>query len=81
MRGRFVTEGGNVRRGDRTRGARGQGGGFPREGGRVALCFPFGFADMGAYCRCCFLADAVAADFPTCISIVFPSRGHSLVDH
>jgi len=50
------------------------------EGGRVALCFRFGFADMGAYC-CCFLADAVAADFPTRISIIFPSRGHSLVDH
>ena len=71
----YAGETGHVARGGRGESFRG------REGGRVALCFPFGFADMGAYCRCCFLADAVAADFPTCISIVFPSRGHSLVDH
>lgn len=44
MRGRFVTEGGNVRRGDRTRGARGQGGGFPREGraGGLPCAFALG---------------------------------------
>lgn len=41
--------GGNVREGERTRGARGQGGGFPREGraGGLPCAFPLGSQTWG----------------------------------
>lgn len=71
----YAGETGHVARGGRREGFRGRGG-----AGGLPCGFPFGFADLEAYC-CCFLADAVAADFPTRISIIFASRGHSLVDH